>query len=63
MLRDFNPKEAAIYFLLGKIHKKLGQPEKAMFHFTTALDLDNKASNVNYIKSAIDKVSIPLLLV
>jgi len=34
------PKEASIHFLLGKIYKKLGQPEKAMTGYMMALDLD-----------------------
>jgi anaphase-promoting complex subunit 3 len=53
------PKEATIYYLLGKIYKRLKQPDKAMTYFTTALDLDSKSSNLNYIKSAIDKLHMP----
>jgi anaphase-promoting complex subunit 3 len=55
-LRDFAPKEAPIYFLMGKIYKKLKDPEKALFYLTTALDLDIK--NGNYIKSVIEKLHL-----
>jgi len=57
ILKDFAPKEAPIYFLMGKIYKKLGQIGKAMNCFTMALDLDTKSAN--YIKSAIDKLNSP----
>lgn len=56
-LRELAPKEPPIYFLLGKIYKKLKQPDKAMIYFTTAMDLDTK--NVNTIKNAIEKLHIP----
>jgi anaphase-promoting complex subunit 3 len=57
MLRELEPKEPPIYFLLGKIYKKLDQPEKAIQHLTTALDLDSK--NANFIKNAIEKLHHP----
>jgi anaphase-promoting complex subunit 3 len=53
-LREFAPKEAPVYFLMGKIYKKLKQLDKALFFLTTALDLD--AKNANYIKSVIEKL-------
>lgn len=56
-LKEFAPKEAPIYFLMGKVARKLKKNEDAMVHFTTALDLD--AKNANYIKTVIDKLHMP----
>ena len=53
-VRDFAPRESSVHFLMGKIYKQLGNIDKAMMHFTTALDLDPKGSNP--IKLAIDKL-------
>lgn len=40
--------------MIGKIYKKLGNIEKAHHHFTKALDLDPKDTNM--VKSLIDKI-------
>mmetsp|Transcript_15917 Transcript_15917/g.11513 ORF Transcript_15917/g.11513 Transcript_15917/m.11513 type:complete len:84 (-) Transcript_15917:39-290(-) len=48
------PKEAPIHIVIGKIYKKLGNVEKALHHFTKALDLDPKDTNM--VKSLIDKI-------
>eukprot|EP00743_Colponemidia_sp_Colp-15_P008509 GILK01009256.1.p1 GENE.GILK01009256.1~~GILK01009256.1.p1 ORF type:complete len:672 (-),score=137.52 GILK01009256.1:61-2076(-) len=53
-VRECAPKESSVHFLMGKIFKKLGKADRAMLHFTTALDLDPK--DVNLIKAAIDKI-------
>jgi len=48
------PKEAPIHIHIGKIYKKLGNPEQAMKFFTLALDLDPK--DINQVKSMIDRI-------
>ncbi len=53
------PQEASVHFLLGKIYKRLEQPEKAVVCFITALDLDPKDQNL--VKAAIDKLAVPSL--
>ena len=42
---------------MGKVHKRLGQPAKAMRCFLTALDLDPKDNNL--IKAAMDRLDEP----
>lgn len=44
-LKQLAPKEASLYFLMGRIYKKLGQADKAMIHFTWAMNLDPRGSN------------------
>ena len=53
-LLRFAPKEAAVYFLLGKVHLHLGNNVKAMTLFNIALDLDPKDNN--QVKSQIEKL-------
>jgi len=53
-LKERTPKEAPIYFLMGKIYKRKGKIHKAMTCLTTALDFDQKSAN--YIKSAINRL-------
>lgn len=48
------PKEAPIHIVIGKIYKKLNNIDKALHHFTIALDLDPKDTNM--VKSLIDKI-------
>lgn len=54
-LKEIVPKESLVYFLIGKVHKKLGQMDLAMMNFSWAMDLDPKGAN-NQIKEAIDAV-------
>jgi len=56
-VRDSAPREASIHFAMGRVLKKLGNPEKAMRCFLTALDLDPKENTI--IKSAIDRLDEP----
>ncbi|GAQ84112.1 DNA-binding cell division cycle control protein [Klebsormidium nitens] len=58
-LKEVAPKEASLYFLMGKIFKKLDNPDKAMLNFSTALDLKPSNADVNQIKAAIEKLSVP----
>lgn len=55
-LQEASPKEAPIYFLMGRIWKKRGMAEKALHYFMIAMDLDSK--NSNYIKSVLDKFNL-----
>jgi anaphase-promoting complex subunit 3 len=56
-VKEFAPREASVHFLMGRIHKRLNQPDAAMMRFITALDLDPKDRNL--VKSAIDKLHAP----
>ncbi|XP_070569876.1 cell division cycle protein 27 homolog [Ptychodera flava] len=57
-LKQIVPKESLVYFLLGKVYKKLGQTHVALMNFSWAMDLDPKGTN-NQIKEAIDKRYLP----
>lgn len=52
-LKEIVPKESNVYFLLGKVHKKLGATHLALMNFSWAMDLDPKGAN-NQFKEAID---------
>ncbi len=52
------PKEASVHFQLGKLCKRLRRPQDALAHFMAALDLQPPVSDVNLIKSAIEKVDV-----
>jgi anaphase-promoting complex subunit 3 len=56
-VRDAAPREAQIYFSMGRLYKRIGRPEKAMRCFLDALDLDPKDTNL--IKAAMDKMDEP----
>ncbi|KAL4222093.1 anaphase-promoting complex subunit cdc27 [Mactra antiquata] len=53
-LKRIIPKESLIYFLLGRVHKKLGNTDLALTNFSWAMDLDPKGVN-NQIKESIEK--------
>lgn len=53
-LKEIVPKESLVYFLIGKVHKKLGNTHLALMNFSWAMDLDPKGAN-NQIKEAIDR--------
>ena len=55
-LQEIAPKEASVFFLMGRIYKKLGLQEKAMINFSIALDLRPSNADVNSIKGAIEKL-------
>ena len=50
-LVEMAPKEGSVYFVLGKVYKKLGDQSQAMLHLTRALDLSPK--DAQQIKAAI----------
>lgn len=52
------PKEASVYFQIGKIFRKLAKTDKALLYFSTALDLKPSTTDVGMIKSAIEKLRI-----
>lgn len=49
-LKEYAPRESSVWALMGKIYKRLGMHEKAMFHFGVALDLKPSAADVATIK-------------
>ncbi len=49
-LKEVAPRESSVYFLMGKIYKRLDMLERAIYHFCIALDLKPSASDVNLIK-------------
>ena len=56
-VRNIVPKEASVYFAMGKIYKKLNDIPTAMRCFLCALDLESKDNNL--IKAAIDRLDVP----
>ncbi|XP_017772381.1 PREDICTED: cell division cycle protein 27 homolog [Nicrophorus vespilloides] len=52
-LKDIVPKESLVYYLTGKVHKKLGNTDLALMHFSWATDLDPKGAS-GQIKEAFD---------
>lgn len=57
-MQHIAPREASVWFQLGKIYKKLDKVDEAMLHFSTALDLKPTSADVNLIKSAIEKIRV-----
>ncbi|XP_071486062.1 cell division cycle protein 27 homolog [Diadema antillarum] len=57
-LKQMTPSESLVYFLIGKVYKKLGQTHQALANFSWALDLDPKGAN-SQIKEALDKHYLP----
>jgi len=55
-LQEIAPKEASVFFLMGRIYKKLGLPDKAMINFSVALDLRPSTADTNAIKNAVEKL-------
>ncbi|KAK3246551.1 Cell division cycle protein 27 [Cymbomonas tetramitiformis] len=58
-LKECAPREASVFFLMGKIYKKLDKANQAMVSFSIALDLKPSSSDVSLIKSAIEKLTVP----
>lgn len=52
-LKAIVPKESLVYYLIGKVHKKLGNTDLALMHFSWATDLDPKGAS-SQIKEAFD---------
>ncbi|GBG58701.1 hypothetical protein CBR_g102 [Chara braunii] len=58
-LKEVAPREASVYFAMGKIYKKLDKPDLAMVQFCMALDLKPSSNEANLIKLAIEKLNVP----
>jgi len=54
VLKDMEPEDATVHFLLGRTYKRLGDKANAIRHFTIALNLDPKA--IQYIKEAMESL-------
>lgn len=52
-LKHIVPKESVVFYIIGKIHKKLGNVDLALMNFSWATDLDPKGAN-NQVKDAFD---------
>lgn len=52
-LRKIIPKESQVYSLIGQVHKKLGNTDLALMHFSWSTDLDPKGAS-SQIKETID---------
>jgi anaphase-promoting complex subunit 3 len=59
IVRNFEPRESSVHFMMGKVAKKLGHVDDAMKFFTTALYFHPKDNHL--IKAAIDKINDPEL--
>lgn len=55
-VQDLAPREASIWFQMGKIYKRLDSPDAALAHFARALDLKPPSADANLIKGAIEKL-------
>merc|ERR1719351_637931 len=52
-LKQIVPKESSVYFLIGKVHNKLGNTHLALMNYSWSMDLDPKGAN-SQIKDALD---------
>ncbi|CAH4006891.1 cell division cycle protein 27 homolog isoform X1 [Pieris brassicae] len=52
-LKDMVPKESSVYYLLGKVHDKLGNSHLALMHFCWATNLDPKGMS-GHVKESFD---------
>lgn len=52
------PREAAVHTMMGRLHKRLRNPDAALTSFNIALDLKPAAADRASIKSAIDKLHL-----
>jgi anaphase-promoting complex subunit 3 len=57
-VQDIAPREATVFFQMGRIYKKLHQLDAAMEHFNAALDLKPTSTDQHLIKSAIEKLHV-----
>ncbi|CAK1544986.1 unnamed protein product [Leptosia nina] len=54
-LKDIAPRESSVYYLLGKVHDKLGNSHLSLMHFCWASNLDPKSiSGSGHIKEGFD---------
>jgi anaphase-promoting complex subunit 3 len=57
-VQDLAPREASVWFQMGKIYKRLDMPDEALRHFSHALDLKPSSGDANLIKAAIEKLHV-----
>lgn len=57
-LQDIAPKEASVWFQMGKIFKRLDLLNEALLHFNHALDLQPSSGDTALIKQAIEKLHV-----
>ncbi|ALC42920.1 Cdc27, partial [Drosophila busckii] len=57
-LKEIVPKESVVFYLIGKIHKTLGNMDLALMHFSWATDLDPKGVP-NQIKDVFNTMGNP----
>lgn len=57
-LQESAPQEASTLFQMGKIHKRLGEPDAALRCFCAALDLQPPAADTDAIKAAIERLHV-----
>lgn len=57
-LKELAPRESSVFFLMGRVYKRLDMLERAIHHFCIALDLKPSTTDVNLIKTAIEKLPI-----
>ncbi len=56
--QDIAPKEASVWFQMGKIFKRLEALDDALLHFNHALDLKPSSGDNALIKQAIEKLHV-----
>ncbi|XP_031634063.1 cell division cycle protein 27 homolog isoform X2 [Contarinia nasturtii] len=62
-LKHTVPKESVVFYIVGKIHKKMGNVDLSLMNYSWATDLDPKGAN-NQVKEAFDgqnNSTMPLL--
>lgn len=52
-LKEIAPKESSVHYLIGRVHKILGNSDQALMHFSWATDLDPKGAS-SQIKEVFD---------
>lgn len=57
-IAEATPKEVAVLYMMGRIHKRLKDLDKAQFYLTQALDIDRDSKTSNIIKSTIDSLHV-----
>lgn len=57
-LREIAPREASIFFQIGKLYKRTGQLDLALRNYCIAMDLKPSSTDVGLIKAAIEKIYI-----
>eukprot|EP00039_Didymoeca_costata_P001234 m.50940 g.50940 ORF g.50940 m.50940 type:complete len:730 (+) comp10694_c0_seq1:232-2421(+) len=59
-LKLLAPQESSIYFLMGRIYKKMNMQDKALIHFTWAINVDPKDPNNKLTKENLeDDIDLP----